>query len=115
MVASEVSNDYFEVQRSVNCLDWEVIAKLDGLGTHNFEVVYNYIDYEPLMGVSYYRLKQVDYNDNFEVFHTVSVIINKEDLEIYKTINLTGQEVDEHYKGIVIDVYSNGTMAKRIQ
>lgn len=115
MVASEVSNDYFEVQRSVNCLDWEVIAKLDGLGTHNFEVVYNYIDYEPLMGVSYYRLKQVDYNDNFEVFHPVSVIINKEDLEIYKTINLTGQEVDEHYKGIVIDVYSNGTMAKRIQ
>jgi hypothetical protein len=115
MVASEVRNDYFEVQRSINCLDWEVIAKLDGLGTHNFEVVYNYIDYEPLMGVSYYRLKQVDFDDKFEVFHPVSVIINKEDLEIYKTINLTGQEVDENYKGIVIDIYSNGTMAKRIQ
>jgi len=115
MVASEVRNDYFEVQRSINCLEWEVIAKLDGLGTHNFEVVYNYIDYEPLMGVSYYRLKQVDFDDKFEVFHPVSVIINKEDLEIYKTINLTGQEVDEHYKGIVIDIYSNGTMAKRIQ
>ena len=115
MVASEVRNDYFEVQRSINCLEWEVIAKLDGLGTHNFEVVYNYIDYEPLMGVSYYRLKQVDYDDKFEVFHPVSVIINKEDLEIYKTINLMGQEIDEHYKGIVIDIYSNGTMAKRVQ
>jgi hypothetical protein len=115
MVASEVRNDYFEVQRSINCLDWEVIAKLDGLGTHNFEVVYNYIDHEPLIGVSYYRLKQVDYDDKFEVFHPVSVIINKEDLEIYKTINLMGQEIDQHYKGIVIDIYSNGTMAKRIQ
>jgi hypothetical protein len=115
MVASEVRNDYFEVQRSINCLEWEVIAKLDGLGTHNFEVVYNYIDYEPLMGVSYYRLKQVDYDDKFEVFHPVSVIINKEDLEIYKTVNLMGQEIDEHYKGIVIDIYSNGTMAKRVQ
>lgn len=115
MVASEIRNDYFEVQRSINCLDWEVIAKLDGLGTHNFEVLYNYIDYEPIMGVSYYRLKQVDYDDKFEVFHPVSVIINKKDLEIYKTINLMGQEIDGYYKGIVIDVYSNGTMAKRIQ
>jgi hypothetical protein len=102
MVASEVRNDYFEVQRSINCLEWEVIAKLDGLGTHNFEVVYNYIDYEPLMGVSYYRLKQVDYDDKFEVFHPVSVIINKEDLEIYKTINLWVKKLTNTIKELLL-------------
>jgi hypothetical protein len=111
-VAQEVNNDYFEIQKSINCLDWEVIARKDGLGTHNFTLTYNYIDYKPFFGVTYYRLKQVDYDGSYETFQPVSVIINREDLEVIKIVNLMGQEVDEHYKGIVLHIYSNGTMTK---
>ena len=75
-------------------------------------MTYNYIDYKPFFGVTYYRLKQVDYDGNYETFQPVSVIINREDLEVIKIVNLMGQEVDEHYKGIVLYIYSNGTMTK---
>ena len=40
----------------------------------NTNEAYNYIDKNPIPGVSYYKLRQVDYNDNAEVFRPVSVI-----------------------------------------
>lgn len=59
--SSEVNNSHFVVERSYNAKNFEVVGRVEGKGTINEESVYNFIDTKPLPGVSYYRLKQVDY------------------------------------------------------
>ncbi len=60
VTASEVNNDYFVVQASPDAKAWYDVATVAGQGTKRSETKYQILDSTPLMGVSYYRLKQVD-------------------------------------------------------
>jgi hypothetical protein len=60
--SSEINNDYFTLERSTNGRDFTEAGKIDGHGTTQVEQSYSYEDKEPLPGVSYYRLKQTDFN-----------------------------------------------------
>ena len=46
---------------------------IDGAGNSNQVLEYQLIDKNPHMGVSYYRLRQVDFNGSFEVSEPVAV------------------------------------------
>jgi hypothetical protein len=72
--ASEINNERFEVERSSNAQSFTKIATLAGAGNSN--TILNYIsrDQQPLNGVSYYRLKQIDYNGSFEYSEIVPVV-----------------------------------------
>lgn len=61
---SELNNDYFTIERSKNTTDWEDVLSHEGAG--NSSSVLHYVDYdhEPYPGISYYRLKQTDFNGN---------------------------------------------------
>ncbi len=58
--ASEKNSDHFEIERSRNGSDFESIALVQAVRTSNN--IRNYIqdDMNPLLGLSYYRLKEVD-------------------------------------------------------
>jgi hypothetical protein len=71
--ASEVDNDYFEVQRSLDGQHFESIAKIQGKGTVDFTHDYSFIDEKPNVGLNYYRLKQVDIGGKFDL-SAVSVV-----------------------------------------
>ena len=58
--ASELNNERFEIQRSKDGLNWFKIDEVAGAGTSVHTINYQILDKRPLMGVSYYRLKQVD-------------------------------------------------------
>jgi hypothetical protein len=60
--AMEKDNDYFLVQRSVDGISFETIGRVKGAGHSNQVLAYAFIDEDPLDGVSYYRLVQVDYD-----------------------------------------------------
>lgn len=60
--ATEVNNDYFSVERSKDGITFEELFKIDGAGTSTSVKNYFEIDFHPLEGVSYYRLKQTDFN-----------------------------------------------------
>ncbi len=64
--ASELNNDYFEIHRSEDGENWENIGQVDGNGTINELISYAFTDHAPLYGNSYYRLKQVDFDGQFE-------------------------------------------------
>lgn len=64
--ASETNNDFFEVQRSKDGLSWIKIATVDGHGNSNKMISYEAVDANPISGISYYRLKQTDFNGQFE-------------------------------------------------
>lgn len=60
--ASETHNDFFTVQRSIDGEHWEDLDEIDGAGESRIKK--NYTTYIPLPepGLSYYRLKQTDYD-----------------------------------------------------
>lgn len=60
--ATEVNNDHFEVLRSKDGISFERIAVVEGGGNSSQTLFYQTMDPAPLSGLSYYRLKQVDFD-----------------------------------------------------
>ncbi|MEQ8337900.1 MAG: DUF2341 domain-containing protein [Cyclobacteriaceae bacterium] len=65
VTATELDNDYFTVQRSIDGMNWEAILEVDGAGTSKETLTYEATDILPLPGAQYYRLKQTDFNGEF--------------------------------------------------
>jgi hypothetical protein len=74
--ASEVNNDFFTVERSMNGADWEPVKRVNGAGNSNITLSYSIVDEAPYSGTSYYRLKQTDFNGAFEYSRIESVSLN---------------------------------------
>jgi len=72
-VASQVNNDYYTILRSIDCYDWNEIGRVVGDGTSNQIMDYKFIDKDPYIGISYYKLKQTDYDGRFEEFSPISI------------------------------------------
>jgi hypothetical protein len=64
--ASETNNDYFTVERSKDGINFSSFAEVDGAGNSNTILNYKVIDFDPYEGVSYYRLKQTDFDGKFD-------------------------------------------------
>lgn len=71
--ATEINNDYFEVQHSTNATNFITIGTVSGNGTTSETNNYNFTHNTPENGINYYRLKQVDYDGNYEIHHTIAV------------------------------------------
>ena len=63
--ATETNNDFFTIERSINGTTWLPIGTMDGAGTTSIAHEYSFEDAKPLNGISYYRIKQTDYNGAF--------------------------------------------------
>ncbi|NND94515.1 MAG: T9SS type A sorting domain-containing protein, partial [Flavobacteriales bacterium] len=64
--ASEINNDYFTIERSKDGRDWEIVNEVPGAGFSSGLLHYEDIDIMPFSGLSYYRLKQTDFDGSFE-------------------------------------------------
>jgi hypothetical protein len=71
--ASEKNTDRFDVERSVDGVEYELIGSIPGQGHTEAETHYVHQDRSPVDGVSYYRLKIVDRDGTFAYSPTVSV------------------------------------------
>jgi hypothetical protein len=74
--ASEENNAGFEIQRKTEASDWISIGYVDGKGTTSQVQSYQYIDRKPIPGQNYYRLKQMDFDGQFEFSPIRTVLIN---------------------------------------
>lgn len=63
--ASEVNNSHFEIERSIDGIAFERIGIEYGLGNSTELVEYYFIDENPL-AKAYYRLRQVDFDGQYE-------------------------------------------------
>ncbi len=74
--ATEKNNDYFDLERSTDGINFELVKRInskgDNAGNSSYVLDYLFTDEKPLEGVSYYRLKQVDTDGKFEIFKMVS-------------------------------------------
>ncbi len=60
--ASELNNNYFTVQKTTDGVSYEDVATVKGAGNSAQLLQYQITDMAPSEGLSYYRLKQTDYN-----------------------------------------------------
>jgi len=110
--ATELNNHFFIVERSTDGENWEELATVFGAGTTQKKQNYSLEDRSFENEINYYRLTQVDFDGQMEVFPLTSVH-NRENVHLIRTVNSLGQRVDESYKGLIIEQYSDGTSIKR--
>lgn len=70
---SERNNDFFTIERSTDGVNYIEIHKQAGAGNSTSELTYGAVDFLPEPGLNYYRLKQTDFDRNFEYFEPVAV------------------------------------------
>ena len=70
--ATETNNDFFTLERSADSKLFSQIAIVKGAGNSNAIINYITSDIQPLDGVSYYRLKQTDYDGKFKYSAVIS-------------------------------------------
>ena len=79
--ASEHNNDFFTVERSADGFNFEPILFKDGAGNSTTLLSYSDKDLQPLEGVSYYRLKQTDFDGAFD-YSDIRVVSTSTDAQV---------------------------------
>lgn len=98
VTASELNNDYFVVESSADAKSWYAVTTVLGQGTKSTETKYEIVDKSPLMGISYYRLKQVDLDGKINYSELVKVDYQGSEIKLYPN--------PSDGKGVTIEVNS---------
>lgn len=106
--ASEKDNATFIIERSKDAELWQEVSEVSGAINSNETIKYSYIDKNPLLGYSYYRIKQIDLDGNFSFSPIKNVYIPYENnYVIYpnpanSSITIEGQNIFSNYQ-----IYNN--------
>lgn len=71
--SSEQNSAYFDVERSSDGVNFSSIGKVNAAGNSATLRKYGFTDNNPATGRNFYRLRQVDLDDQFEYSKTISV------------------------------------------
>ena len=82
--ASEVNNMGFDIEKSNNGEIWNRVDFVRGNGNANVLVNYRFVDNDPYNGLTYYRLKQIDFDGKISYSKVVSVSIKKKKALVYR-------------------------------
>lgn len=71
--ATELNNHMFEIERRTESSEFRTIGFVEGSGTSNEPRSYSFIDKTSEQGITYYRLKQVDFNGTYSYSDVVEL------------------------------------------
>jgi hypothetical protein len=74
--ATETNNSGFSIERSVDNVEFNAIAFVDGMGTTSEKTNYTYVDKSVNAAKAYYRLKQIDFDGTSAYSNVVEVDLN---------------------------------------
>lgn len=92
--ASEKNSAYFEIERSEDGKNFITLAKKYSKGNENIITNYFYNDTDPINGVNYYRLKQVDNNGKEKLSEMISINLLIKELSLGLTLSLTLSDIN---------------------
>ncbi|MFT5725228.1 MAG: hypothetical protein ACI9JN_002352 [Bacteroidia bacterium] len=73
VTTSEINNNYFSIERSIDGINWQLVTKVDGAGNSTSIKNYSYTDVRQHNDISYYRLKQTDFDGQFEYSAIIAI------------------------------------------
>jgi len=104
--ASENNSNYFSLFRSIDGKSWNLIDEIPATGFSTSLQEYRYVDHSVIYNYVYYKLQQTDIDGYMQSWNPIS-IYRIEGIKL-KSYNILGQEVDEYYKGMIINRSRNG-------
>jgi hypothetical protein len=113
--ASEQNSNYFGIERSIDGETWREVATKQSAGNSTEKINYYHLDNIDQFTIHYYRLVQYDIDGKFEIFDPIALDNRVKEKTIVKYVNLLGQEVGSEYKGVVFEIYEDGTSKKIIR
>lgn len=108
--ASEMNNDYFLLERSIDGIKWQTVNTIKGAGNSNMPINYSTID-ETTGSRTYYRLQQTDfdgkstYSSVVEVNCGVDASMNLKKLEIYPNPSI-GTFTAQNVSGKLLQIFN---------
>jgi hypothetical protein len=82
VTGSEVNNQLFNIERSIDAINFTQILTQEASGNSSLTIKYRDFDKDPLQGISYYRLKQTDFNGTYTYSEIVAVNFNSSESAI---------------------------------
>jgi hypothetical protein len=133
----ETNSKEFAVERSTDLFEFVRIGSVDARDETNGRTQYSFVDESPLSGISYYRLKMIDNDDDYNYSNMRDIVIgsdseeiqvfpnpaqanqirifrNKIDLSSLKLINCAGQNIAFNvgdFEGNFISLYPQNPLA----
>lgn len=107
--ATELNNDFFTIERTLDGEIFETVAVINGAGNTSNQSNYTCEDRNPYSGLSYYRLTQTDYDGDSKSYDLRSVNFNSSmsnEINMYPnpisaneqlTISLQDEKIEEYY------------------
>lgn len=85
--ATEQNNDYFTIEKSKDGKLFNEAGRVDGAGNSSSRLDYGFLDNEPFQGLSYYRLKQTDFDGETSYSKVVAVTIDHQNkINVYPAL-----------------------------
>ncbi|THU31959.1 T9SS type A sorting domain-containing protein [Niastella caeni] len=119
--AMEQNNKYFNIERSADGRNFTAIGRVAGAGNSNSGLHYQFTDVNPLPGISYYRLQQVDLDGKSSLSSiatvrmanegkaTLTMLPNPVTSYVNININTTGKTYTMRVSGVDGRIFINGT------
>ena len=107
VTGSELNSDYFEIQRSSNGSFFETIGVVQAAGNSNNLITYQFEDENPLNGMVYYRLKQIDFDGSFEYSDIRQIELKGEEALIYPNPVTDWATVSLDNKNVTVSIVSS--------
>lgn len=113
---SEQNSSHFLIKRSKNGEFDEnsVVGYIQAQGNSTEEINYQIVDRDYSNSINYYQLTQVDIDGKSTTYPPIS-IDNRHAQTLVKVVNMLGQEVGEDYRGMVIEIYDDGSSIKTLR
>lgn len=71
---SETNNSHFIIERSTDGIHFGTIGRVEGAGTSQHVLTYDFLDPRPAAGINYYRIQQVDFNGDYSYSKIRSIL-----------------------------------------
>ena len=106
--ASETNNDYFTVEQSFDGKIWSPIGNVDGAGNSTSQIDYSITDRNHSEEITYYRLKQTDFNGDYTYEDVININTCEDHVEESLTIypNPSYGKIEMRFHGNSSDVNS---------
>jgi hypothetical protein len=106
--ATEINNDYFDLQRSEDGYNFNSISTTEGHGNSSTINNYSFLDSKPVEGTNYYRLKQVDYNGDFTYSEIIALEFKNENsyLSVFPNPTIDNINISLSDEIILVSVYN---------
>ena len=92
---AEVNSMMFVIEKSENGLDFENIGVVNAEGVMNGERVYRFFDTEASGETVFYRLKEIDRDDNFSFSRTV--IVKRDVANYFKVTGMSNTVTEDEF------------------